>query len=117
MLEPYDNRKKIELLLVGLLLLAIVTYGFIRAYPLLRGPSIVIYYPHDGDVVASTTFEISGKVSHVKEISIQGRLIPIDTEGRFREILVAMPPYTILTLLATDFYGKTVTQTIRVVPQ
>jgi hypothetical protein len=117
MIEPYDIRKKIELILVATLLLIALIYGGLKAYPLLRGPSIVIYSPHDGDSVASTTFEVSGVVGRVRELTIQGRPVPIDTEGRFREILVAMSPYTILTVTATDFYGKTVTRVLRVIPR
>ncbi|MEN9881209.1 MAG: Glucodextranase, domain [Candidatus Parcubacteria bacterium] len=117
MLEHNDIRKKIELGIIGLLLLTAFVYGIFRAYPLFIGPSITIYNPKDGDTVASTTFELSGEVSKVKEITVQGRPIPIDTEGHFREILVANPPYTILVITATDFYGSTVTKTLRVIPQ
>lgn len=87
-----------------------------KAYPLVSGPSITIYNPHEGDIVASTTFEVSGKVSKVKEITLQGRPIPIGTDGHFAEILLAQKPYTILVITATDFYGKTITKTLRVAP-
>jgi hypothetical protein len=95
MIEPYDFRKKIEMILIGIFLIVAIVYGFIKAYPLMRGPVVDIYYPHDGDSVASSTFEVSGKVSRVKEITIQGRPVPIDTEGQFHELLVALPPYTV----------------------
>jgi hypothetical protein len=117
MIEQYDVRKKIEFILIAILLLIAMVYGGVKAYPLLRGPSIVLYSPHDGDIVASTTFEVSGVVGRVKELTIQGRPVPIDTEGRFRELLVAMSPYTILTVTATDFYGKTVTRVLKVIPR
>lgn len=92
-------------------------YGAFRAYPLLVGPTITIYNPHDGDTVSSTTFELSGQVSRVKEITVQGRPIPIGTDGHFTEILLAQKPYTIIVLIATDFYGKSITKTIRVRPE
>lgn len=117
MLEHYDLRRKIEFyLLIGLISLSVI-YGGFRAYPLIVGPTITIYNPQDGDTVASTTFELSGKVSKVKEITVQGRLIPIGTDGHFTEILIADAPYTILVISATDFYGATVTKTIRVIPK
>ena len=113
----YDLRKKVEFYLVGALILISLLYGAFRAYPLVAGPHITIYNPQDGDTVASTTFELSGQVSRVKEISVQGRLIPIGTDGHFTEILVADAPYTILTIRATDFYGAAVTKTLRVIPK
>lgn len=117
MLEPYDIRKKLELGLVVLLILVACFYGATKAYPLIAGPSVVIYSPQDGETVASSTFELSGKAKRVKEIRVQGRPIPIDTDGHFVELLVAMEPYTILTITATDFYGKTVIKTLRVTPR
>ena len=94
-----------------------LSYGGFRAYPLIVGPKVTLYNPHDGDIVSSSTFELSGQVSRVKEITIQGRPIPIGTDGHFTEILVAEAPYTILVVTATDFYGKTITKTIRVIPK
>ncbi len=117
MLEHNDTRKKIEIFFIGFLVLLALSYGIWRAYPLIAGPQIVIYNPHDGDYVASTTFELSGTVSRGKEITIQGRLIPIDTDGNFKEILIAQSPYTILVITATDFYGATITKTLRVIPK
>lgn len=117
MIEPYDLRKRIELYGAGLLLLIALVYGIFRIYPLLLGPRLVVYSPLDGASVASTTFEISGKVSRVKEMIIQGRNIPIDTEGNFHEMMVAQAPFTLITITATDFYGKSVTKSIRVIPK
>lgn len=117
MLSPYDLRKKIEVYGIVLLVLVALLYGVFKAYPLLIGPKITIYNPHDGDIVKNTTFELSGQVSRVKEITIQGRPIPIGTDGHFTEILTASKPYTILVITATDFYGKTTTKTLRVVPE
>lgn len=116
MLEHYDVRKRIETALVISLVILTVMYAFYRIQPLIIGPSITIYHPKDGDYVASTTFEISGKVTKVKEITLQGRPIAIDTDGHFKELLVANPPYTILVLTATDFHESTVTKTLRVIP-
>jgi hypothetical protein len=92
MLPYYDLRKRLELALLGLLVLVAVLYGAFRAYPLVAGPSITIYNPHDGDYVASTTFEISGLVKRANVITLQGKPITIDTEGHFTETLAAHAP-------------------------
>lgn len=115
--SPYDLRKKLEVYGVALLIIITLLFGGWKAYPLILGPTITIYNPHDGDTVKKTTFEVSGQVSRVKEITIQGRPIPIGTDGHFTEILVAQAPYTILVITATDFYGKTITKTLRVKPE
>lgn len=113
----YDLRKRIELVLLFLLVATALLYGAFRAYPLIAGPSITIYNPLEGDYVASSTFEVSGIVKRANVITLQGKPITIDTEGHFRETLVAQLPYTILVLVATDAYGESVSKTIRVIPQ
>lgn len=116
MMPYYDLRKRLELILLGALVLVAVVYGAFRAYPLVAGPSISVYSPQDGDYVASSTFEVSGQVKRANVITLQGKPITVDTEGHFRETLVAQFPYTILVLVATDQYGESVSKTIRVVP-
>ena len=117
MVTSYDVRKKIELYGILLLILIVVSYGGFRAYPLIAGPKITVYNPKDGDTVSPGTFELSGKVTRVKEITINGRAIPIGTDGHFTEILIAQAPYTLFVISATDFYKKIVTTTIRVSPK
>ena len=117
MLEHNDIRKKLEFSFALLLILLSLGYGGFKAYPLLIGPKITIYNPRDGDIVASTTFELSGQTSRVREITVQGRQIPIGTDGHFAEILMAQAPYTTLVVTAIDFYGKTITKTLRVIPR
>lgn len=117
MLPYYDLRKRLELAFLVLLGSVALMYGAFRAYPLVAGPTITVYNPHDGDYVASSTFEISGLVKRANTLTLQGRPISVDTEGHFKETLVAQFPYTILVVEATDAYGASVTKTLRVIPQ
>lgn len=117
-MTPYrDIRKQIRIFFIlGILAISIIYIAF-RAYPLISGPAILLYSPYDGDIVASTTFELSGQVTRAKEITVQGKPITIDTEGRFTETLIATAPHTIITVQATDSYGKHITKTITVIPK
>lgn len=117
MSPAFDLRKQLEIYTFAILLITAIVYGGWRAYPLIAGPHITISSPQDGAVVSSSTFQISGRVSRVKNIEIQGRSIPIDKEGNFVEILVAQSPYTIITVTATDFYDKTITKILHVIPK
>lgn len=117
MIQYYDLRKRLEVVFIIILVLIAVAYGAFRAYPLVAGPSILLYGLQDGDYVASSTFEVSGQVKRSTSITLQGRPITIDTEGRFSETLVAQAPYTILVLEAKDAYGESVVKTIKVIPQ
>lgn len=117
MIEYYDLRKQIEIFFIVALVAVALLYGGFRAYPLVAGPSITLYGLQEGDYVASTTFEVSGQVNRASVITLQGKPITIDTEGRFSETLVAQHPYTILVIEAKDAYGESVVKTIKVIPQ
>lgn len=117
LLYTRDLRSTFKRYALTILVLIACIYGIFRAYPLLIGPRITIYYPYNGDTVASTTFEVSGKAVRSKEITLQGKPITIDTDGTFRETVVAYQPYTVLVITATDSYGKTVAVTLKVTPK
>lgn len=113
----YTNRDKIKILFIVILFVVALIYGLSRAYPLISGVKITIDEPYDGQIVASTTFQIKGQVTRAKEIKIQGAPINIDTEGNFNETLVASMPYTLIIVEATDKYNHKVVKTIRVIPK
>jgi hypothetical protein len=114
---PNTLRKRIGLFFLFLLIIIPIGYGGFRAYPLLAGPRITVITPHDGQMVASTTFAITGSVKRANSIFLQGKPITINARGEFTETLVSYAPYTILVLVATDKYGKTATTTLRVIPK
>lgn len=109
-------RNKITKWSLALLLGIILIYGLFRVYPIVVGPVITLTSPQDGEIVASSTFLVTGKVARAKEITLQGRPITIDTEGNFKETLVTHSPYTILVLEAIDTYGKKVQRVVQVRP-
>ena len=112
-----DLRKQLEVYFFIILIATATIYGLWRAFPLLAGPHVTIISPKNDSTVASTTFQLTGNVTRVKDITVQGRSIPIDKNGNFTEVLVAQPPFTIITISATDFYNKTITKTLRVIPE
>ena len=113
----HDSRKLIEIYIIGILIIIAIIYAGFRAYPLLTGPKITIDYPQNYDIVASSTFQISGQVLRAKEITLQGKPITIDTEGRFIETLVPQYPYTTIIVTAVDNYDVSRVKTLRVTPK
>lgn len=117
-MKPLFNlRKQLELYFFWTLVIISFSYGVFKIYPLILGPKIIILSPKDKETVSSSTFIVSGKVSRVKNIVLQGRPIVIDKEGNFNEILVAEEPSTKIILIATDLYDKTTIKTLEVLPK
>ncbi|MEO6536312.1 MAG: hypothetical protein ABIT47_01355 [Candidatus Paceibacterota bacterium] len=95
--------------IVGAILLAVIVgYGLIKALPLLTGPVIHI----DTLTAADTGLTIlSGTAIHTKTLTLNGGTLLIDEHGAFSKSLTLPRGDVILTLTATDRFGRE--QTIR----
>lgn len=94
--------------LAVLALTLVLIYGGIKAFPLLRGPSITLASPEENEVVSDNTIVIKGVASRTENLTLNGDLLPIDAEGRFSKSLTVSGGGAILSLTATDRFGKSV---------
>lgn len=102
-------------LLVGALL-ALLAYGFIEVRPLLLGPSLVLQSPSDGATYANGLVSVSGSALRASALTLDGAAVLPDQSGRFSSTLAMASGTSILTLVATDRFGRSVilTRTIYV---
>ncbi len=91
-----------------LALLLVVLYGSYKALPLLKGPSILLTSPTENQAVSQNTVLISGVASRTENLMLNDSLLPIDAEGRFSKTLTIASGGAILSLTATDRFGKNV---------
>jgi hypothetical protein len=92
---------------IGIVLLALLGYGATRAAPLLLGPSLTL---SPTDVDAAGIAHLAGHTKRVTALSVNGAPLPVDEEGMFSRIIVLPPGSVILTLTATDRFGRTITK-------
>ncbi len=92
-------------------LCAIVLYGLVEAWPLMRGPALSITSPvndgsfHDGIVA------VSGRATRASVLTLNGAPILHEESGDFSSILTLPRGSSILTLVAVDRFGRRVTDT------
>ncbi len=89
----------------------IALYGTIAAWPLLTGPTLVIASPLDNESYPSGIVSVSGVAKRAASLTINGMPALPNTDGNFRTVLTFPHGGSILTLRATDRFGKTVTAT------
>lgn len=85
------------------LLLLVLSYGFVKALPLISGPRI--------DISSLTTNEagltvLSGTAVHTESLSMNGGPLLIDSGGHFTTRLMLPRGGAILSLTATDRFGR-----------
>jgi hypothetical protein len=95
---------------------AIAVYVYTNTQTLIAGPRISVSSPADGASVASTSaITVAGSVSNAAQVHLNGRAIVIDQAGHFREQLLLMPGYNIISIYATDRFGRTHTRELELV--
>lgn len=95
--------------LIGAVLLILAGYGIAEAWPLLTGPSISIASPADNASYQGGIVAVSGKAKRASAITLNGAPLLRDQNGEFSSTLTFPLGGTILTFVATDRFGRTVT--------
>ncbi len=84
---------------------------------LLAGASVSVQSPQNGALFHEPTLTLSGTAKKVSFISVNGRQIFTDEDGKFEELLLLAPGYTIITVSAEDTFKRKVQKQIEVVYQ
>lgn len=99
------------LLIVGI----IIFYAIFQSRALIAGPIITLSEPQNNITLSEPLLLIRGVATNAKSITLQGREIFIDLEGRFTEQLLLSPGYNIIVLTATDTRGQRVIKKLELV--
>jgi hypothetical protein len=95
--------------------LVVILYTISRFYTFLEGPSIRITSPSNGTTVNSRLLNISGSTTLISFITLNDRQIFIDQKGNLFEQLLLQDGYNIISIKATDRFGRKVEERLEVV--
>lgn len=91
------------------ILILVLGYGSLKAWPLLRGPLLELDSPLEGASAQAMT--VAGTALHTRTLFLDGSPLLIDESGRFSQTLTLPPGGAILSLTATDRFGRSETLT------
>lgn len=97
------------LLIAVLSILAV--YGLIEGWPLLSGPSLSVTAPLENGSYPGGIVTITGKATRIAMLSLNGNPLLHDENGDFTTTLTFPHGASILTFVATDRFGRHVTET------
>jgi hypothetical protein len=97
--------------LIVAVLLALIGYGAIEAWPLLEGPSLVIDAPSDNALLPEGIIAVAGRAPRAARLSLNGAPLLRDRNGDFSSTLIFPSGGSILTFVATDRFGRSVRAT------
>lgn len=95
---------------VGFVLAALLIYGGFKVFPLLRGPHLSLVTPSNYTTSPDGFITVSGIAHNTEALFLNGGTLLIDPEGRFEKRLLLPKGGAILTLTATDRFGRTSTE-------
>lgn len=97
-------------LVAALLLVVLLGYGAVAAWPLLSGPRIEVSSPDDFGTSADGRIALAGRALHTETLWLNGAPLLIDQNGNFSLPLTLPSGGAILSLTATDRFGREVTE-------
>ncbi len=115
MTERYKTRKNIRIAIISLLLLLLVGYTAYEIQRVAYGPRINITSPKNGALVSDSLVEVTGIAQNIKDISLNDRKIFIDEKGNFSESVLLSYGYNVLTMKASDKFGRETEKIIEVI--
>jgi hypothetical protein len=97
-------------ILTAIVLILVLLYGAHEAWPLISGPKLAINSPENGENFYNGFIQISGTAVHTQSVSLDGGPLLTDTHGHFETTLTLPRGGAILTLSATDRFGRSVVE-------
>jgi hypothetical protein len=93
-------------IVVAIAILALLGYGLFEARKLIEGPQLTILSPRDGTATSSDTVTITGTAQNIAFLTIDDAPAHTDESGYFTETFSPPPGYTVVTVAATDRFGR-----------
>ena len=103
------------MVLFFIVLVVILLYGLFQARNLILGPVIVVKTPLNGTTTTEKVLKIEGNARNIAFIRLNGRQIFVDDLGAFREELILSSGYNIITLNATDKFGRSTKKVLEII--
>ncbi len=91
-------------------LVLLVGYGAMEARPIVLGPTLTLINPQSGGL-ATSTITVSGRVSRAVALSVNGAPVLPNEDGTWSDVLTLPTGSGILTVTATDRFGRSITKT------
>lgn len=89
---------------------ALLVYGLVKGYPLLRGPELAIESPVNGATAEGGFIVLQGTAHRADTLTLNGGPLLMDKEGHFYKELPLPRGGAILSLTAHDRFGREITE-------
>ena len=110
-----NSKNTLKVLCTIFIAVIVIGYSLFSARHIIKGPTIVIEAPQNGEQTKSNFVEIKGKSQNLNYITLNDRQIFIDDEGNFKEKLILYEGENTLKLYGKDKFGRETTKYLQIV--
>jgi len=71
-----------------------------------KGISLSIDGIENGKIYTEGSLEIDGNAKRAKHLLVNGREVYLDQEGNFKDLIILLPGYNVISVTAEDKFGK-----------
>lgn len=96
--------------LAAVFLVIIVGYGLVVASPILTGPTLSIASPERFERLPDGSMLVAGTAHHATTLWLNGAPLLMDEDGNFSATLTLPAGGAILSLTASDRFGREITE-------
>ena len=96
--------------IAAVFLLVLAAYGAVAATPILTGPTLSLESPGSHALLPDGRAQIEGVAKHTETLWLNGAPLLMDEGGRFSALLTLPSGGAILSLTATDRFGREITE-------
>ncbi|MDO8594462.1 MAG: hypothetical protein Q7R93_03030 [bacterium] len=101
--------------IIVLFVAGLFLYAYLQSKEYLRGPMVTIEEPPNGALSTTSLVHIRGTSHNISFLTLNGKQIFTDEQGRFKESLLLPEGYSIMTLEAKDRFGHVVEKRLELV--
>lgn len=107
--------KTTKILLILVIVIAIGSYFVYQGYDFIRGPLIYIEKPENGTSFEDPLVEIEGSAQNISFLYLNDNQIYTSPEGDFKQKLILLPGYNIITVSAIDKFNRQVEKELHLI--
>ncbi|MFA5651798.1 MAG: hypothetical protein WC933_00310 [Candidatus Paceibacterota bacterium] len=115
MTDRHTTRKLLQIILISAIILFIFGYTAYEIQRIIFGPRIEVLSPQNGSLISNSLTEVSGIAKNINSISLNDRKIFIDEQGNFKEEVLLSYGYNVITIKASDKFGRNTEKIIEVI--
>lgn len=110
-----SSKKLLRIFIITIVAIVVIGYAGFAFRDLVRGPSITLSEPTNGETFSTSSITVRGNAVRVQDIRLNGRSILIDEQGNFSEVLPLYDGYNVALLEANDKFGHVTKENLELI--